>query len=104
MDPKKEREHHRKEVCRRFRTSGEMRKTFCQKNGIALSTLGLWLQKERTSKHPSTNSEMVAVGSMKLAKHRRTLRIRTKKGIVIELDLPATEEDIRTVLRVAADL
>jgi hypothetical protein len=99
MDEKKAREHRRREICRQFRLSGLTRKAFCEKTGIGLSTLGFWLRKERTEKAKSSDDKMVPVGSVTPSELRHTLRIRVKEDIVIELDLPASEQEIRTVLR-----
>jgi len=99
MEDKKAQEHRRREVCRRFQASGLTRKAFCEENGFALSTLGFWLQKERSRKLPAKGTPMVPVGTVKPSELYRTLRIRVETDIVIELDLPATEQEIRTVLR-----
>ena len=96
MDERKTREHRRKEVCRRFRASGLTRKAFCEKNSIALSTLDYWLQKERGKSRSSNSSEMVRIGTSDLS---RRVRIRVKHDIVIELDLPVSEQEMRTILR-----
>jgi hypothetical protein len=99
MDNKKTREHGRQEICRQFRASGLTRKAFCEKNGIGLSTLGFWLRKERSNKRPATGTPLVSVGSVKASDLHRALRVRVKEDIVIELDLPASEQEIRAVLR-----
>ncbi len=104
MDNRQEREERRRQVCRQFLESGLTRKAFCEKHGVGLSTLGFWLQKERAEKQTLTDGKMVAVGSVKPSELRQILRIRVREHIVIELDLPATEQDIRTVLRSVTDL
>lgn len=96
MDERKTREHRRKEVCRQFRASGLTRKAFCEKNSIALSTLDYWLQKERGKSRSSNSSEMVRIGTSDVS---RRVRIRVKHDIVIELDLPVSEQEMRTILR-----
>jgi len=98
MDDKKAREQRRQEMCRQFRSSGLTRKAFCERNGVGLSTLGLWLQKEQMRKQSLNDASMVPVGSLRPSELRRMLRIRVKQDIVIELDLPASEQEIRTVL------
>ena len=104
MASKVEREHHRKEICGQFRESGLTRKAFCEKHGIGLSTLGFWLRKERSTNQESNDGSMVVVGSVKASALHRALRIKIKQNIVIELDLPATEQEIRTVLRSVTEL
>ena len=104
MDEKKAREQRRQEICREFRSSGLTRKSFCTKTGIGLSTLGFWLRKERTEKAKLTGDKMVPVGSLQPSDLHHALRIRVKEDIVIELDLPATEQEIRTVLRSVTEL
>jgi hypothetical protein len=99
MDNKKAGEHRRQEIVRQFRASGLTRKAFCEKNGIGLSTLGFWLQKERANKRPAMGAPIVPVGSVKGSELYRALRIKVKEDIVIELDLPATEQEIQAVLR-----
>lgn len=85
-------------MCRRFRESGMTRKAFCDKHDIGLSTLGFWLRKEPGTKQRAED-KVVVVGSIEPSALRRTLRIRVKQDIVIELDLPATEQEIRTIFR-----
>lgn len=99
MENKKAREHRRQEVCRQFRSSGLTRKAFCEKNSFGLSTLGFWLQKDRTRTRVSNGPRMISVGSIQGSELHRSLRIRINNDIIIELDLPATELELRTVLQ-----
>ena len=94
-----EREERRKDMCRQFRASKMTRKAFCENNGIGLSTLGFWLRKERKAEENKSVKQMVSVGTVAAQEIRRTLRIRMKAGIVLELDLPASEGDIQSVIR-----
>jgi transposase-like protein len=44
---KQERDGYRREIVRRYHESGMTRKVFCDANGVALSTLDLWIRRCR---------------------------------------------------------
>jgi|AVFP01.1.fsa_nt_gi transposase-like protein len=99
-----EREAYRRDVVHRFRESGMTRKGFCRENGVALSTLDLWIRRYRDeSIDPQEPAKaFIPIGSTVVAQQRRHLRITNRIGVTIELDLPASEDEIATVLRAFA--
>ena len=101
---KKDRETRCREICRQFQSSGMTRKQFCEKQHIALSTLGFWLSKDRDQLHQFNPQPMVAVGSVETGAFRTMLRIRVSDTVMLELDLPAAERDIQTVIRAVSNL
>lgn len=94
-------DEYRREVVRRFGESGMTRKAFCQANDVAISTLDAWLRKYRKASGGETKRDMpmVSLGRAGLGHSGRHLRIITKAGIAVELDLPASEEEIAMILR-----
>ena len=99
-----EREARRQEACRRFLNGGLSQRAFCEENGIALSTLGYWLRKERERSHRKPAGTMVPVGKVETAVLGKTLRIRCAGSVTVELDLPVAEGDLQTVIRAVAAL
>lgn len=94
-----DRETYNREICRQYRESGLTQKSFCEKHGIGRSTLGLWLQRERTAEDREPGRTLVRIGPMPSGASGRTLRFRVKDTLILELDLPASERDIQTVIR-----
>ena len=102
MDPV-QRQNRWREICQEFRDSGMTRKAFCESRGVALSTLGYWLNRLSETTSTSRTSGFIALGTMELSKPT-VLRIHLGDEVVAELDLPADETVIRDVLRAAAAL
>jgi len=98
---KAERERHRRDTVRRFEQSGVTRKAFCEANGVALSTLDLWIRRYRDESIDQERKPlpMVSVGVAEPRDAKRRMRFLTGSEVMVELDLPATEEEIVTVLR-----
>lgn len=96
-----ERDAYRRGVVHRFRESGMTRKGFCQANGVALSTLDLWLRRYRdeSAVREEASNAFVPIGQTVVTQQRRHLRIKNGIGVTIELDLPVSEDEIATVLR-----
>jgi len=101
---KQERNGYRREIVRRYHESGMTRKAFCEANGVALSTLDLWIRRCRNeaSNQEGISLPMVSVGVAEPRSAKRRLRFLTGSEVIVELDLPATEEEIVTVLRAVA--
>lgn len=98
---KTERDEYRRETVQRYRESGMTRKAFCEANGVALSTLDLWIRRFRNESpiESDSGSTLVAVGPAIERDGARRLRIKIGSDIVLELDLPVSERDIATILR-----
>lgn len=98
---KTERDEYRRETVQRYRESGMTRKAFCEANGVALSTLDLWIRRFRNEApiESDSGSTLVAVGPTIERGNARRLRINVGSGIVAELDLPVSEDDVTTILR-----
>jgi len=101
---KQERDGYRREIVRRYHESGMTRKAFCEANGVALSTLDLWIRRCRNESTDQGRSllPMVSVGVAEPRISKRRIRFLTGSEVIVELDLPATEEEIVTVLRAVA--
>lgn len=73
-------------------------KAFAESYGIARSTLGIWIRRikeETTEQSPGC----IPVGTIGERHENRGIRITTSGGVTVEMDLPATEEEIAMVLR-----
>jgi len=101
---KQERDGYRREIVRRYHESGMTRKAFCNANGVALSTLDLWIRRCRNESidQESKPLPMVSVGIAGPQNGKRRIRFTGSSKVIVELDLPATEEEIVTVLRAVA--
>lgn len=99
-----ERDAYRRDIVNRFKESGMTRKRFCNANGVALSTLDLWIRRYRneTNDLSVSSTNFVPIGKTIVTQHHRHLRVSNRLGITIELDLPASEEEITAVLRAIA--
>ena len=77
------------------------RKAFCQANAVALSTLDLWRRRYRNpcSNETERDVPLVSLGCAGYRHSARCLRIITKGGIAVELELPASEDEITMILR-----
>ena len=96
------------QICREFRESGMTRVAFCKERGIALSSLGYWLNPARgtSAGHQKTRkqcTDLVPVGTISMSP-QSVLRLRLGDDLVAELDLPSDEAVIRQVLRAARSL
>ena len=98
---KNERQEYRNEVVELFRESGMSQKAFAESYGIARSTLGIWIRRIR-NEATDKRASFVPVGSIGERREHRRIRITTGGGVTVEVDLPATEEEITTVLRAVA--
>ena len=100
----KERDTYRRNTVHRYRQSGMTRKAFCEAHDVALSTLDLWIRRYRNESldEENTTIPMVSIGTALPRSLERRVRFTTKSGVTVELDLPATEEEIATILRAVA--
>jgi len=100
----KEQETHRRNTVYRYRESGMTRKAYCEAHDVPLSTLDLWIRRYRNE--PTTDGNpaisMVSVGTAASRPAERRVRVIARSGVTVELDLPAAEEEIATVLRAMA--
>lgn len=103
MNQKQQRENRWREMCTKFRESGMSRRAFCESREIPLSTLGYWLKRFAETPTVGTTSEFVPVGTIAVTRSS-VLRIRLGERVIVELDLPADESVIQTMLRAAASL
>ena len=84
------------------------RVAFCQVRGIALSSLGYWLNPARGTppgdqKTKKQCTDLVPVATLSIGKGS-VLRLRIGNDLVAELDLPSDEAVIWQVLRAALSL
>lgn len=98
---KDEQHAYRSEVVELFRESGMSQKAFAESYGIARSTLGIWI-KEIQNDAIDTRTSCVSVGKIGRQKENRQIRITTSNSVTVEVDLPATEEEIVMILRAVA--
>ena len=98
---KDEQHAYRSEVVELFRESGMSQKAFAESYGIARSTLGIWI-KEIQNDAIETRTSCVSVGAIGRQKEYRQIRITTSNSVTVEVDLPATEEEIVMILRAVA--
>lgn len=98
---KDEQHAYRSEVVELFRESGMSQKAFAESYGIARSTLGIWI-KEIQNDAIDTRTSYVSVGKIGRHKENRQMRITTSNSVTVEVDLPATEEEIVMILRAVA--
>lgn len=101
---KLEREARRRDVCRQYHESGMSQAAFCEENGIARSTLGYWLRVESGANKPEARRMVVPVGSIAAGELRRSVRISAKTGVVVEVDLPASEAELSSILGMVSRL
>lgn len=101
---KKEREARRRDVCLRYRESGLSRAAFCASNGIARSTLGYWLKLESQTPEKRSTAAMVSVGTVSDKPLGRTARVRGRNGLVVEIDLPASDRELESIIRLVSAL
>ena len=96
------------QICREFRESGMTQTAFCKERGIALSSLGYWLNPSRGTSggHQNTkkqSTDLIPIGTISMSP-QSVLRLRLGDDLVAELDLPSDEAVIRQVLRAARSL
>jgi len=108
MSAVEERRARCEQICREFRESGMTRMAFCEQRGIAVSSLGYWLNPARgiSAGHQKTKkqcTDLVPVGTISMGK-QSVLRLRFGEELVAELDLSSDEVVIRQVLRAARAL
>ena len=108
MSAVEERRARWEQICREFRESGMTRVAFCEERGIALSSLGYWLNPARGisaghQKRKKQCTDLIPVGTISMGT-QSVLRLRFGDELVAELDLPSDDEVIRQVLRAARSL
>ena len=96
-----ERDRNRRDTVRRFHESGMTRKAFCEAYDVALSTLDLWIRRYRNESiaEDTATMPMVSVGTVPTRDTKRRIRFTTRSEVTVELDLPASEVEIATILR-----
>jgi transposase-like protein len=101
---RKERDTYRQKTVEQYRESGMTRKAFCEAHDVALSTLDLWIRRYRneSANEDTATLPMVSIGTASPRSPERRVRFTAKSGVTVELDLPATEEEIATILRAVA--
>lgn len=99
---KEEGRKQKKEMVRQFHESGMTQKAFAEYFGIPRSMLDYWVRVVRKETAATTRAAIVPVGSMAIPSKSSALRVTAPSGIVVEINLPASEEMIRTVLRAVA--
>lgn len=104
MESKEQRQQRWQGICDRFRRSGMTQTAFCEQNGIKQHQLYYWLPRTLEDESVSRMQDLVCVGSVDLPIRHSVLRIRVGSTAVSELELPADETVIATVLRAAASL
>jgi len=92
----------RREMVREFHESGMTQKDFAVLHGVTRSTLGYWVRRLRKEAEPDRTAMMVPVGSIPSSPRREGMKITTRSGVVVEIELPASEETIQTILKAAA--
>ncbi|WP_169336343.1 IS66 family insertion sequence element accessory protein TnpA [Alkalispirochaeta alkalica] len=95
-------------ICRDFRDSGMSQRGYCRAQGISVSSMSYWLRQERSALeepgHPKpADAGMIPVGTL-FQGIGPVLRIRIGGDLVAEVNLPADEDTLRTVLRAARSL
>jgi transposase-like protein len=95
-----EQQEHRRDMVCRYYESGMSQKAFCETIHVPQSTFAYWVKRVRAEREESvsTNS-LVPVGSFTSADSSPVMRIKAPSGVVVELDLPASGETIRMVLK-----
>lgn len=89
----------RREMVRQFYESGMTQKDFALVYGVTRSTLGYWVRRLRAKESSTETASMVPVGSVMSPTRSAALRVITRSGVTVEMDLPASEETIQTVLK-----
>ena len=96
---------YRRQVLADYRASGMTQKAFCRKHGIALSTLGYWLKRDRESnKCPAGFVQIRSADEDTVGNRRGTLRIRPGRHLELEVDLPVDGEQLVEILQAAASI
>ena len=100
-----ERVEYRRQVVAEYQSSGMTQKAFCREHGVALSTLGYWLKRERESQDAaSTFVQIQPAADEGTARSGGTLRIRGRQHLELEVDLPVSREQMTDILQAVASL
>lgn len=75
-----------------------------RRKGVAFSTLDLWIRRcrDKSIDEESDPLPMVSVGIAEPQNVQRRIRFSGSSKVIVELDLPTTEEKIVAVLRAVA--
>ena len=98
---REERRAQKIEMVHQFHESGMTQKAFAEYFGVPRSKLDYWVRVVRKETAATNRPTMVSVGSVAIPSKSSALRVTTPSGVIVEVDLPASEEMIRTVLRAA---
>ena len=100
-----ERNEYRRQVVAEYQASGMTQKAFCREHGVALSTLGYWLKRERESRDTASSFVQIQPAAREDAERSGgTLRIRGRQQLELEVDLPVSREQLADILRAVASL
>ncbi len=94
----------RREMVRQFHESGMTQKDFAAFYGVTRSTLGYWVRRLRENEQSTETTSFVPVGAIMSPTRSTALRVIIRSGVTVELDLPASEETIRMVLKAAQSI
>jgi len=83
-------------ICAEYRCSGLTQKAFCESQGVAKSTLGYWLRRER-KQHNGTQPLVRVVAAVRSEESRKIL-IRIDDRLTIEIERPVEIEELRLIL------
>ena len=89
-------------ICAEYRDSGLTQKAFCESRGIAKSTLGYWLRKERRVSECAVGLVRVRVPPVGEGSGR--ILIRVGNTVTIEIERPIRVEELRLIMETAASL
>jgi len=99
MDTKK---RSARDILDEFRRSGLTQKAFCESQGIAKSTLGYWLRRER--KQVPAVVPLVRVPISSTAVPAGKIVVRHTSGIVVEIERPIEAAELKTILETVTAL
>lgn len=89
-----------KDLFEEYRNSGTRRKEFCSERGLKLSTFDYWRSRLR-----KLNEAQVPVVKLTTVKRPTgPIRVRVGERVVVELEGDAGEDQLRRVLRAAAQV
>jgi transposase-like protein len=83
-------------ICAEYCRSGLTQKAFCESQGVAKSTLGYWLRRER--KQDSEKLPLVRVAAAVRSEESRKMLIRIDDRLSIEIERPVDIEELRLIL------
>ena len=96
---------YRQQMLAEYRASGMTQKAFCREHGIALSTFGYWLRRERERENgPSAMVQLHPAKENSAGNRGGALRIRGSRGLELEVDLPVSRKQLAEILQAAASI